>query len=196
MGPILPIRPLQNLVRVGIQMNVRVFAEADKGKVVLVNVAQNPDVREVGDRERIRRRQTLRPGGGSHLLVGDDAGGGGADIDNRRRMMDVCAQDAKVIQRGFNGDLGLGFGILGNLKIVQRDRAMFVQSLSSGRVACAPKFRPPPPAGNRKMPAKCPGFVRASGVALYSRCRPGGREYPGCAPRRAKPPGCFVKRQG
>ena len=108
-------------------MNVRVLAETNKREVVLVNVAQNPDMGEVGDRERIRRSQALRPGGGRHLLVGDDSRGGSADFNNRRRVMEVCPQDLKMIQRGFNGDLGLGFGVLGDLKIVLRNRAMFIK---------------------------------------------------------------------
>ncbi len=115
-------------------MNVRILAETNKGEVVLVHVAQNPDVGEVGDGERIRGSQALRTGGSSYLLVGDHAGGWSADVDNRRRVMGVCPKDMQVIQRGFNGDLRLGISVLRHLQIVQRDSAVFVQEFGASEL--------------------------------------------------------------
>ncbi len=43
----------KHLVRIRVQMNVRVLIEPDKGEVVLIDVAQNPHLRKVGDGKRI-----------------------------------------------------------------------------------------------------------------------------------------------
>ena len=46
----------QNAVRIGHQMNVRILAEMHLRHVVLIHVADDPDVRQVGNGERIRSR--------------------------------------------------------------------------------------------------------------------------------------------
>ena len=92
---------LQNQVRVSIQMNVRVFTEADKRKIVFIHVAQHPDVREIGNREWVRTREALHARRVGHLLVGDHAGGGRVDIDDGGGMIDVGAQYPEVIDAWF-----------------------------------------------------------------------------------------------
>src|ERR1017187_5407733 len=46
--------PFENLVREGFQTDFRVFAEVDKSQVVLVNVAHNPHMGQVGDGKCVR----------------------------------------------------------------------------------------------------------------------------------------------
>ena len=45
---------LESQVRVGIQVNVSVLADSHKAQIVLIHVAENPNVRQVGNREGIR----------------------------------------------------------------------------------------------------------------------------------------------
>ena len=47
--------PLQNAVRISDQMDVGIFADMHLRHVVLPHIADNPDVRQVGNRERVRR---------------------------------------------------------------------------------------------------------------------------------------------
>ena len=72
-GRMLLIRAFQNPVRIGGQMNVRIFAEMHLRHIVLPHVADDPDVRQVGNGERVRRRQRLHAGLIGDLLVGDDS---------------------------------------------------------------------------------------------------------------------------
>ena len=51
--------PFQNAVRISDQMYVRVLAHVNLRHVVLPHIANNPDPRHVGDRERVRCRQRL-----------------------------------------------------------------------------------------------------------------------------------------
>src|ERR1039458_8601459 len=51
--------PFENLVRESVQTDLRKFAEVDKSQIVLVNVAHNPHMGQVGDGECVRRCQAL-----------------------------------------------------------------------------------------------------------------------------------------
>ena len=125
-GPDIANPSLQNLVRIGVHAHVRKFAQAHKRQIVLVDVAQNPDVGKVGDGEGIGRCQALRSGRRRYLLVSNHSRGGSADFHNGRRVMGVSAQNPQVIERGFEGDFGFGFGVFGNLQIVLGNRPVFV----------------------------------------------------------------------
>ena len=82
------ILPLNTLSGIGVEADVRVVAEADEGKVVLVYVAHDPDVVEVGDGEKVRRVvERLHAGAGCHVLLDDDARYGGVDIDDPVRVV-------------------------------------------------------------------------------------------------------------
>ena len=53
--------PVNTLVGIGVQADVRFFAEVHVGKIVFVDVAENPDVAQIGDGERIGRAQARTP---------------------------------------------------------------------------------------------------------------------------------------
>ena len=54
-------RSREDLVGIGIQADVRLSRpRRTMAKIIFVNVAQNPDVRQVGNRKRIGRAEALR----------------------------------------------------------------------------------------------------------------------------------------
>src|SRR5580698_5037569 len=113
-------------------MDVRLVAPTHGGKVVFVNIAENPDIAQVGYGERVRRAQTLNTGRTGNLLIGYDPGYRRTDINNSRRLIYVrAAQNAEFFSGGFHVDLGLGFGILRNLLVVHRDGSPAIQVLRS-----------------------------------------------------------------
>ncbi len=65
-------------------MNVRGVAEVHLRQVVLIDVADDPDVAEVGDGERVGAAEALHAGRVGHLLIGDDAADGRVNADDRR----------------------------------------------------------------------------------------------------------------
>ena len=101
----------------------------DIGKIIFVNVAENPDVGQVRDGERIGRAQTRYATCGCNLLVGDDSGSWCANFNDRRWMIDVSSEDAKALRSVLHIDLGLVFRILSHLQFVQRDCALAVKQL-------------------------------------------------------------------
>ena len=85
-GPDIADPALEHFVRIGVQADVCVLAEADKGKIVLVHVAHDPDIVEVGDGEEVRRIvERLHAGPVRHVLLDDDARDGGVDVDDPAR---------------------------------------------------------------------------------------------------------------
>src|SRR5260370_7676325 len=61
--------PLENHIRESVKTDFRVFVEVNEGQIVLVYVADNPYVGQVGNSKRVRRSQALRSAPASHLLV-------------------------------------------------------------------------------------------------------------------------------
>ncbi len=52
----------EDAVGIGVQVDIRVFADAHCVEIIFVNVADDPDIREVGDGEGIRgTRSPVRP---------------------------------------------------------------------------------------------------------------------------------------
>ena len=65
----LSMRALENLLGIGIQVDVGEFADAHRVEIILVNIADNPDVGKIGDREGVRSPQVpVRP---THLSLAD-----------------------------------------------------------------------------------------------------------------------------
>ena len=52
--PILLIAALQEPVRIGVQLDIRILAHVHLRQIVFIHVADDPHVRHVGDRERDR----------------------------------------------------------------------------------------------------------------------------------------------
>ena len=140
MAPILLMRPLRTHVRVSVQADVGVLADVHESQIVLVHVAEHPDVRQVGDGEGVGRCQALRAGGGSHLLVCDHTGDGRHNVDDRRGMILVRPEHAKMFDGGFHGDVGLLLGVLGHFQILLRDGALVVQNLRTRELRLAQSF--------------------------------------------------------
>src|ERR1700719_3896422 len=61
----------KRLVGIGNQADLGRFANVNLWKIILVNVANNPYVTEIGDRERIWRAKTSHACGIGDLLIGD-----------------------------------------------------------------------------------------------------------------------------
>ena len=166
-GPMLLMRPGEDLVGIGVQADVGVLAEVHVRQIVLVDVADDPDVREIGNGERIGRARPCTPAAlvTCWSVITPETG---ARISTMPRgLIEIgAAQHAKLLGGGFDIHLGLVFGVLRDLQIVQRDGALVVQQLARAPVACAPAARRPPPSDSRKTRRRCPRFARAAGVGL------------------------------
>ncbi len=86
-GPDIVDPGAEDAIRVGVQPDIGEFPQPHVLQIVLKNVAHNPDVRHIGDRERIGRCQPLRPRGQRHLLIGDHAGNRRENVDDRAEMI-------------------------------------------------------------------------------------------------------------
>ena len=73
-------------------MDVGGLADAHGVEIVLVDVADDPDVGKIGDGERIRAGKPLHASRIGDLLVGDDAGDGRDDVDDAGGMIFVDAE--------------------------------------------------------------------------------------------------------
>src|ERR1700733_5437407 len=67
----------------GVELDVGVLAKMDVGKIVLVDVADDPDVGEIGYGEGAggARVGDACGAGGGYVLRGNDAGGAGVNLD-------------------------------------------------------------------------------------------------------------------
>ena len=52
-GRMLSIRPFEDLVGIGVQTDIRVLADVHGIEIIFVNVADDPDIRKIGDGEGI-----------------------------------------------------------------------------------------------------------------------------------------------
>src|SRR5580658_2931052 len=117
-------RALDNLIRVSVQLNVGRLAEPHVGEIILINVAENPYVGQIGNRERVRRRQTLHSRCIGDFLVRDYAGDGCDDIDDSARMIGIIAEEPKMFRGGFERGLRIILGVLRSLHLCLRDRSV------------------------------------------------------------------------
>ncbi len=121
----------EGAVGVGGEMDVGFLAEVYLGEIVLVDVADDPDVREVGDGEGGggARVGDAGGGGGGDVLRDDVAGGGGVDLYGGGGVRGVDAEDAELLLGGGEGSLGIVFGVLGDLELAGGDGALVVEEL-------------------------------------------------------------------
>jgi hypothetical protein len=98
-------RPFQYLAGIGVEADLGGVADSDIRQVVLIHVADDPDVGQVGDRERVCA-QALNPGG------------------------TYAAEQLEVLGCGFDIDLGFVLGIFRDLEIRQGDGAGELPSAS------------------------------------------------------------------
>ena len=89
--------PLEHPIGIGIQTNVGVSPDVNVRQVVLIDVADDPDVGEIGDREQVGRIvQRLDAGRRRHVLLGDHAGDRRRDIHDRRWDGSVSAPRSRA----------------------------------------------------------------------------------------------------
>ena len=139
-APMLLMRPCQRSIGVGIQPDVGAFAQLHVRQIVFVNVADHPNCRQIRNRERIGAER-LDAGGVGHLLVGDHARNRrvrclplrlavSGSLPSRRRCSAAVSTST----------LSLIFGILGDLKVVHRDRAVGEQILRAIELRARQRF--------------------------------------------------------
>ena len=129
-GPMLLMRPLKSLVRIGVQAHVGELAHMHAGQVVLVNVAQNPHAGKIRDGEQVGRIiQRLHARRVGHVLLHDHARDGRANIHHGRRIVEFRAQHLEVLLGGLDIHLGLLFGVLGHFEILGGDGPLVEQKL-------------------------------------------------------------------
>ena len=122
-------------------MDVGVLAFVDAGEIVFVDVAEDPDLRKIGDGEKVGgivERLHARRGG--DVLLDDDAGNRGEDIDCGGRMIDVAAQHVDVFGGGFDIHAGLVFGGLRDLEILLGNSAMIEEKLGTVQLGAGQSF--------------------------------------------------------
>ena len=110
-------------------------AEPDVSQIVLIYVADDPQRGQVGNREWVRSVVGLHQGSDSHLLIGDDSGSGRKDVHHEALLGRIVAEQAKMFFRRLDIDLGLVFGVLRDLQIVQGDGAVVVEILGAVKLS-------------------------------------------------------------
>ena len=97
-----------------------------------MDIAEHPDVLQVGDGEGIGRAESGDAGSVGDLLVGDDTRDRGTDFYNAAGLVEGgVAEDVELFGGGFDVDLGLGLGVLRDLKIVEGDGTFVVEDLGA-----------------------------------------------------------------
>ena len=84
-------RALEHATGIRAKRYLRGVADVNTGQIVLIHVADNPYVGEIGDGERISS-QALHSAGICNLLVSDHAGNRRRDVHYSRRMIDAAAK--------------------------------------------------------------------------------------------------------
>ena len=104
-GRILLIRPLKTRSGYAARWISAVFPDVNLGHIVLPHVADNPNVRQVGNGERVRRRQRLNSGLIRDFLIRNGPRRGGYNFDDTRRMVGVDPEEFELFLRGLFGQL-------------------------------------------------------------------------------------------
>lgn len=73
----------------------------------------------------------MHPGSVGDLLVSDNAGDGGDDIHDAGRMIEGSAEDVEMLGGGFDVHFGFVCGVFGDLKIVERNCAVIVETFGA-----------------------------------------------------------------
>lgn len=109
-------------------------------EVILIDVAEDPNIREIGNGEGVAAGEGLDPGSIRDLLIGDNSGNRGLDVHNRPRVILVDPEDMEALGGGFDINLGLVEGVLRHLEIVKGDGALVIQDLRTLKLLLRQKF--------------------------------------------------------
>ena len=112
-------------------MDVRVFAEVNLRHIVLEHVADDPHVGHVGDRERIRRGESLHARGVGNLLVRDYPGNRSVHFDDSGGMVRIRSEKVEMLLRRIENDLGVILGILRDFLSALGNRPMLEQDVGA-----------------------------------------------------------------
>src|ERR1039458_3826879 len=88
--------PFADMVGIGVQPDIRVLTDVHRVEIVLVNVTDDPDIRQIRDGEGIGRAQSLHARRVCNLLVSDHARYWCDDVDNSRRMVLIDAEKPQL----------------------------------------------------------------------------------------------------
>ena len=170
---------------IGVQADFGGVTQAHVGQIVFVHVADDPDLGQVRNRERVRA-QRLHARGIRDLLVGDHSRDRRVDVHDAVWLIGVVAEQPEMLCRSFNIDFGLVFGVLGDLKIVHRDGAVGVEILRPVELRACQRL-----VGNCLpvvgiAPKRHRRFEPSATTGPSAPCRPDAREYPRPARRPAK----------
>ena len=127
----LSMRPLRSLIGIGVQADVGGLADVHGIEIVFVNVADDPDIRKIGDGEGIGAGQALHAGCVGDLLVGNDAGDGGDDVDDAGGMVFIDAEKLQLLGCGIQVGFGIAFGVFGLFEGALGDGAFIVENLGA-----------------------------------------------------------------
>src|ERR1700679_3160627 len=107
----------------GVESDVGVLADMNVSEIILVDVADDPDVGEVGDGERAGGACVGDAGGtgGGDVLRGDDAARGRVDLNVLAGMILVDAEDFELLFGGDEVGLGIVFAGLCGFLLGLRD---------------------------------------------------------------------------
>src|SRR5215472_19348214 len=112
-------------------MYIRVLVQTNLRKVVLVDIADDPDVRQIGNCKWVRHRQRLHTGRAGDLLVCNQSRHGCDNIDNSGGVVQIGSQHSQVLGRRVKVHLGGVLGVLGNLEVLGGDSALIEQDFGA-----------------------------------------------------------------
>src|SRR5208282_558220 len=101
-------------------------------EIVFVNIADNPHVREIGDRKQVggvvKTLDAFEPG---NILLDDGSGDRSPEFDHGAGVRGISAENAQAAFGGLLIRLGLGVGVLGNFQIFLGKRSLGVEQLGA-----------------------------------------------------------------
>src|ERR1039458_8967556 len=101
-------------------------------QVVLVYIAQNPDIGEIRDGEQVGRVvQRFYSGRGSDVLLDDGSRYGRVDFNQRRDMLRVSSEKANALLGRLRIDVRLVTGVFGPLQVFLWRRSMGIEKLGA-----------------------------------------------------------------
>ena len=115
----------ERLVGIGVEFHFGKVAGVNLTEIVLIDVAEHPNAREVGDGEQIWGIiGRFDAGGSGDVLLDDGARDGREQIDVGLQRFVVATQKLDSIECGLQIHFGFSFGILGGLHVLFRHRAL------------------------------------------------------------------------
>ncbi len=102
--------------------------------VVLEYVADNPDMRYVGNRERVGRGECLHTRGVRDLLIGDHSGNRCENFDDARRLVGIGAKEPEMLCCGLQIDDRVVLSSLRNFEPAFGDSAVVEQDLGPNQL--------------------------------------------------------------